>query len=88
MHESSLLKGLMRQISDIARQNESEKVITVKVKLGALSNISLDHFREHFVLASKGTCAEGAELEIEQLSDISDPHAQDILLDSVEIVEL
>ena len=52
MHESSLLKGLMTQIGNIARQHNSDKVVSVKIRLGALSNISPDHFREHFVHAS------------------------------------
>jgi len=34
-----------------------------------------------------GTVAEGARLEIVVLKDESDPHAQEIILDSVEIAE-
>jgi hydrogenase nickel incorporation protein HypA/HybF len=58
------------------------------VKLGALSHFSPDHFREHFEQASRGTVAEGASLEIELLTDISDPRAQDVIVESVDIEEL
>ncbi len=87
MHELSLLKDLMHKIKTIAKDNNSDKVIGVKVKLGALAHISRDHFRGHFDQAVKGTIAEGAKLEVESLTDISDSHAQEIILDSVEVAD-
>jgi hydrogenase nickel incorporation protein HypA/HybF len=84
MHEFSLIKDLLRKIQSIAGCN---KVVSVKVTLGALAHISAEHFREHFVEAAAGTIAEGARLEIEQLTDETDPRAQDVLLDSVELEE-
>ena len=87
MHEYSLLKDLIHKIETIAHENKTQKVLGVRVKLGALSHISPDHFREHFTHAVVGTLAEGARVEIETLTDMSDPHAQDIILDSVELVE-
>jgi hydrogenase nickel incorporation protein HypA/HybF len=85
MHEFSLLKDLLGKIKAIAEENASDKVISVKVKLGALAHISPEHFREHFDNAVVGTSAEGAKLEIETLTDMSDPHAQEVILDSVEL---
>jgi len=87
MHEHSLLKDLIRKIETVAHENRTERVLSVRVKLGALAHISPDHFREHFTHAVVGTLAEGAKVEIETLTDISDPQAQDIILDSVELVE-
>ena len=85
MHEMSLLADILRKIATIAGENQVERVLKVKVKLGALSHISPEHFREHFEDAIPGTAAEGAELEVEALSDINDPHAQEIILESVEL---
>lgn len=87
MHEFSLLKDLLRKIENIAQENGSDQVIGVKVKLGALAHISPSHLREHFDQAVVGTVAEGARLDIEALHDERDPHAQDIVLDSVEVAE-
>jgi len=87
MHEFSLLKDLLNKVKTIAEDNNSDKVIGVKVKLGALAHISPNHFREHFEQAVKGTIAEDAKLEVEALTDMSNPHAQEIILDSVEIAE-
>lgn len=85
MHELSLLADILRKIESLAQENEVERVLKVRVKLGALSHISPDHFREHFEAASPGTAAEGAELEVEALTDINDEHAQEIILESVEL---
>ena len=87
MHEFSLINDLMWKIDAIAREQGARRVVGVKVRLGALPHISPDHFREHFEAAATGTIAEAARLDIETLREERDPHAQDILLDSVEVEE-
>ena len=85
MHELSLMKDLLRKIEAVAEEQRARRVLSVRVRLGALSHISAEHFREHFIHAARGTVAEGARLETEALADVTDPHAQEILLDSVEV---
>lgn len=85
MHEFSLMADLLRKIEQLAKDADADKVTAVKVKLGALSHITPDHFREHFEETIVGTVAEGAELDVEQCDDEHDPNAQDILLESVDI---
>lgn len=87
MHEASLMKDLMRKIESVAQDQHAARITGVSVSLGALSHMSADHFREHFAVASEGTMAEGAELKIEVLTDLNDPHAQEILLKSVDVLE-
>jgi hydrogenase nickel incorporation protein HypA/HybF len=62
--------------------------VSVTVRLGALSHISAHHFREHFEEAARGGPAEGADLVVETSGDESDPRAQDIMLESVEVEAL
>lgn len=85
MHEMSLINDLMRKIMRVADEHGARRVIGVKVELGALSHLSADHFREHFEEAAAGTRADGARLEVVAKTDLHDPHAQDILLKSVEV---
>lgn len=85
MHEFSLMKDLFRKIHAISDDNGNRKIVAVRIKLGALSHITPQHFEEHFVDFSKGTLAEGAKLEIIQLEDQNDPDAQAILLESVDL---
>ena len=75
----------MNKLESISKTYHGKKLLSVKVKLGALSHISADHFREHFIHAVRGTAAEGAQLEVETSQDEKDPHAQEIILDSVEM---
>ena len=85
MHEFSLIADLLKKIEAIVHQQDATKVTGVKVRLGALSHISADHFREHFRNETRGSVAESAILEVKVVEDIHDPHAQDILLESVEV---
>lgn len=87
MHEAHLIQDLIRKILEISQTNGAKKIVSVKVKLGALSHMSAAHFQEHFEQASRGTVAEGARLDAEELSDIYDSQAQAIILDSVEVSE-
>ena len=85
MHELSLLSDLLRKITSVAQEQNAEKVVSIQVKLGALCHLSAAHFREHFAHATCGTVAEGAQLELEVLTDQTDPNAQEIVLESVTI---
>lgn len=85
-HEFSLMANLLQKIEDAARQDSPDsRVVGVQVRLGALANISADHFREHFEEAVRGTMAEGAALTIVESTELTDPHAQDIMLESVDV---
>ncbi|MBM4269392.1 MAG: hydrogenase maturation nickel metallochaperone HypA [Deltaproteobacteria bacterium] len=85
MHEMSLLRDLMRKIDRVAAEHGSRRVRAVRLRLGALAHISPDHLREHFRWAAAGGIAEGAALTIEVSSDVDEPGAQSILLESVEV---
>lgn len=85
MHEFSLMRGLMKQITDVAQQNNAQRVVGIRIKIGALAHISADHFREHFEEAAAGTVAFGAKLQIDMDGDVKSPFAHDIVIDSVDI---
>jgi hydrogenase nickel incorporation protein HypA/HybF len=85
MHESSLVAGLIGRLEALSREQGSARIVSVKVRLGALSHISAEHFRGHFDQAARGTVAEGASLDVEALTDIRDASAQDVVLESVEV---
>ena len=87
MHEASLIKDLIHKITTIAHEQHARKVLSVTVKLGALSHISPEHFREHFIHASHGTISEGARLNIEFMTDVTDPQSQDVLIQNIEVVD-
>jgi len=87
MHEHSLIINLVKKVESIARDNKVHKVKSIKIKLGALSHTSPEHFREHFEPLAIGTLADGAELDFIVSEDMDDPYAQDIIIDSIEVEE-
>ena len=87
MHEHSLIASLVRKISGLEQVRSGARVTGVTVRLGVLSHISAGHFKEHFDRETLGTAAEGARLTIIESKEIDSPHAQDVLLESVELTE-
>ena len=69
MHETGIVRDLVRRLEQAAHEAGAERVSGVEVWLGALSQFSPEHFREHFEDEARGTVAEGAALRIETSDD-------------------
>jgi hydrogenase nickel incorporation protein HypA/HybF len=87
MHESSIMADLRRKLESIAREHHAAHIVAVHLQVGALAPISAEHLRDHFTQAMRGTPAEGARLDIDALNEVSDPRAQVIRIDAVEVEE-
>lgn len=85
MHERALMNDVMRKIESVARESGAARVTRVSVRLGALSHFTPEHFREHFVDASHGTLAEGADVDAVLADDLDDPRAAGVVLESIEV---
>jgi hydrogenase nickel incorporation protein HypA/HybF len=85
VHEKALMADLLRKIESEARAEGGSRVTRICVRLGALSHFNEEHFREHFKLASRGTVAEGAAIETELGTDPTEPRAQGVVLESLEL---
>jgi hydrogenase nickel incorporation protein HypA/HybF len=85
MHETGIIRGLIRRIEAAAMEAGATRISGVAVRLGSLSQMSVGHFREHFVVESRGTVAEGAALRILVSEDIEDPHAQTVMIESIDL---
>ncbi|MCA9773051.1 MAG: hydrogenase maturation nickel metallochaperone HypA [Myxococcales bacterium] len=83
MHEASLMRSLMERIDRVLTEEGAARVVEVTVRLGALSHISADHFREHFARAAEGGAAANAALHVIPSDDPSAAFAQDVILESV-----
>jgi hydrogenase nickel incorporation protein HypA/HybF len=82
VHERALMRDLMRRIEAEA---QGARVTGIRVRLGALSHFTVEHFREHFEDASRGTVAEGAEVQAELRTDPTEPGAQGVVLESIDV---
>ena len=66
MHELSVCQGLMRQVQQIAYDNQAKAVDLIRLRVGGLSGIEPSLLAHAFEIARAGTVAAEAELEIEQ----------------------
>lgn len=87
MHEASLISHLIRKIESIVPSKSVRKVVGVTLRVGPLCATNPNHLRDHFLLAARGTIAEGAKLEIETTDDPADPNAASVILRSIEVAE-
>jgi hydrogenase nickel incorporation protein HypA/HybF len=85
MHETGLMRDIVHRLEAAAREAGAERVMGVTVWLGALSQMSAEHFREHFIEEVRGTVAEDAALRLDVSNDIQHPEAQSVLLQSVDL---
>jgi hydrogenase nickel incorporation protein HypA/HybF len=81
------MEDLVRKLVSVAEE-EGSRIARVRVRLGALSHLTPDHFREHFDDAARGTPAEGAAVEAVLSDDPREPNAQGVLLESVDLEEV
>jgi hydrogenase nickel incorporation protein HypA/HybF len=85
MHEKALMDDLIRKIEATAQAEGAERVVRIRVRLGALSHFTPQHFRQHFEDAARGTVAEGAEVAAEPSGEPTDSHAQSVILEEIEL---
>jgi hydrogenase nickel incorporation protein HypA/HybF len=64
MHESHLIKPIIKGILEHAQKEGAKAVTKVKIKVGDLTCVKEDSFKETFKVLAKGTILENAELEI------------------------
>jgi hydrogenase nickel incorporation protein HypA/HybF len=85
VHERALMEDLIRKIEATAQAEGARRVVRVRVRLGALSHFTPEHFREHFDDAARGTVAEGAEVGATMSEEPTDPDAQSVVLEEIEL---
>lgn len=84
MSERFLTADIMSRVLELAERAGALKVTLVRVRLGALSQVSPEHLEEHWQHMTHGTVADGSRLEITQSDDPDDPHAHGIALGGVD----
>jgi hydrogenase nickel incorporation protein HypA/HybF len=85
VHERALMDDLVRKVLAVAEAEGATAVTRIRVRLGALSHFTPEHFREHWQDASRGTLAEGAEVDARVDDTLAGEAAQGVVLESVEV---
>lgn len=85
MHETGIVRDLVRRLVTLAQENGAASVSGVDIRLGALGEFSPEHFRAHFEAEARGTLAEAAALRLSVCDDWSRPDALDVTILSVDL---
>jgi len=85
VHERALMDDLVRKVVAVAESERAASVVRIHVRLGALSHFTPEHFREHWVDASRGTLADGADVNATLDTELEGEAAQGVVLESVEV---
>ena len=64
MHETHLIKPLIKGISEHAKKEGAKTVSKVRLKVGEFTGVKEDSFKETFSVLAKGSILENAELEL------------------------
>jgi len=67
MHEFSIAAALIRQVLDIAAQNDLERIEVVELEVGAMQMVVPEALEMAFAAMSEGTPAAGAVLKQEEV---------------------
>ncbi len=67
MHELPITESILNIVVKHAQQNNAKKVVSISLKIGAMSDLLNEWVQRYFDYLSKGTVAEGAVLKIERV---------------------
>lgn len=67
MHEMSLCEGIVQVLEQEAERQSFHKVNRVRLEIGVLAGVEIAALRFGFDVVTRGTLAEGAELEVIEL---------------------
>ncbi len=67
MHELSAATAILRTVLRVAEENGAEVIREVKLQIGELTLLNPEQLTFCFDIASRGTAAEGASLEIDKV---------------------
>jgi len=67
MHELSVCQSMLRQVESIAAEHGARAVTAIKVQIGPLSGVEPQLLSQAFPIASAGTVAAQADLQLETL---------------------
>ena len=67
MHELAITEGIIKIAVEAAKQNNAERVLSIKIKCGEFSGVVPQLIQEYFDIVSNETIAQGAKLLVEKI---------------------
>jgi hydrogenase nickel incorporation protein HypA/HybF len=68
MHELSVTQSILDIVLGYARENGAEKVLRIRLTIGALNDLQREWIQRYFDYLSRETPAEGAEIVVQRVN--------------------
>lgn len=68
MHEASLVRDLLQQVSQLMREHQGESVEAIRIEIGPLSGVERPLLEIAFAQQAPETACRGAQLQIETIA--------------------
>ena len=65
MHELAITESILRIALSAAEEHQAQRVLEIRIKIGAYSGVVPQYIQEYFDIVSRGTIAEAARLDIQ-----------------------
>ena len=92
MHEQRVVTDLIRRATEVAAEHHANHLSSVTIRVGALSHVEPGSIATGIRRRSRGTPLEEARIEVISgpggAAALADEHAEDVILQSVEIEEV
>lgn len=85
MHEAVLFRDLREKLVELASNHPQERIVRVRVRVGALSHVDPPSLHGAWKGIVQGTPAEGAALITLNTLDLSSPDVHQVILESVDL---
>ena len=89
MHEQRVVTDLIRRAGEVAAEHHVDRLVAVTVRVGAMSHVPPEAIATGLRQRSPGTPLESARIEVISgpggAAALADEHAEDVILQSVEI---
>ena len=69
MHESGLMRGVVRDLERLAQANNSSRIVAVALQIRDSGKYPGEHFVEHLHAVAAGTVIEGAQIAVDLVED-------------------
>ncbi len=89
MHEQRLVADLIKRATEVAAEHHAEHLSVMTVRVGALSHVAAGSIAAQIRQSAIGTPVENARIDVvmgpEGPAAVADEHAEDVVLQSVEL---
>ena len=90
MHEKRLVADLIKKATEVAAEHHAEHLSAMTVRVGSLSHVAADSLAAQIRQSAIGTPVENARSDVVKgpagPTAVADEHAEDVILQSVELV--